>query len=44
MCCSRDAIRGAVPSLRLEQYFMCFRMMGAAAGGMLPVTYALLAE
>jgi len=36
------AICGAMPSLRWN-VFMCF-MMGAAAGGMLPVTYALLAE
>ena len=36
------AICGAMPSLAWN-IFMCF-MMGAAAGGMLPVTYALLAE
>lgn len=36
------AICGAMPSLSWN-VFMCF-MMGAAAGGMLPVTYALLAE
>jgi putative MFS transporter len=36
------AICGAMPSLAWN-VFMCF-MMGAAAGGMLPVTYALLAE
>ena len=36
------AICGAMPSL-VWNIFMCF-MMGAAAGGMLPVTYALLAE
>jgi putative MFS transporter len=36
------AICGAMPSLPWN-VFMCF-MMGAAAGGMLPVTYALLAE
>lgn len=36
------AICGAMPSLYWN-IFMCF-MMGAAAGGMLPVTYALLAE
>jgi putative MFS transporter len=36
------AICGAMPSFGWN-VFMCF-MMGAAAGGMLPVTYALLAE
>ena len=36
------AICGAMPSLAWN-VGMCF-MMGAAAGGMLPVTYALLAE
>ena len=36
------AICGAMPSLTWN-IIMCF-MMGAAAGGMLPVTYALLAE
>jgi putative MFS transporter len=36
------AICGAMPSLAWN-VFMCF-LMGAAAGGMLPVTYALLAE
>jgi putative MFS transporter len=36
------AICGAMPSLAWN-LFMCF-LMGAAAGGMLPVTYALLAE
>lgn len=36
------AVCGAMPDLRWN-IFMCF-MMGAAAGGMLPVTYALLAE
>ena len=36
------AICGAMPSLAWN-ILMCF-MMGAAAGGMLPVTYALLAE
>src|SRR3954465_3302602 len=36
------SICGAMPSLAWN-VFMCF-MMGAAAGGMLPVTYALLAE
>jgi putative MFS transporter len=36
------SICGAMPSLQWNIY-MCF-MMGAAAGGMLPVTYALLAE
>jgi putative MFS transporter len=36
------AICGSMPSLHWN-IFMCF-MMGAAAGGMLPVTYALLAE
>ena len=36
------AICGAMPSLPWN-VFMCF-LMGAAAGGMLPVTYALLAE
>lgn len=36
------AICGAMPSLSWN-VFMCF-LMGAAAGGMLPVTYALLAE
>jgi putative MFS transporter len=36
------AICGAMPSLAWN-IVMCF-MMGAAAGGMLPVTYALLAE
>ncbi|MBV9930035.1 MAG: MFS transporter [Alphaproteobacteria bacterium] len=36
------AICGAMPSLAWN-VFMCF-MMGIAAGGMLPVTYALLAE
>jgi putative MFS transporter len=36
------AICGTMPSLAWN-VFMCF-MMGAAAGGMLPVTYALLAE
>jgi putative MFS transporter len=36
------AICGAMPSLAWN-IAMCF-MMGAAAGGMLPVTYALLAE
>lgn len=36
------AICGAMPSLTWN-VVMCF-MMGAAAGGMLPVTYALLAE
>jgi len=36
------AICGTMPSLAWN-IFMCF-MMGAAAGGMLPVTYALLAE
>ena len=36
------AICGSMPSLGWN-IFMCF-MMGAAAGGMLPVTYALLAE
>lgn len=36
------SICGAMPSLGWN-IFMCF-LMGAAAGGMLPVTYALLAE
>ena len=36
------SICGAMPSLAWN-VGMCF-MMGAAAGGMLPVTYALLAE
>lgn len=36
------SICGAMPSLGWN-LFMCF-MMGAAAGGLLPVTYALLAE
>jgi putative MFS transporter len=36
------AICGAMPSLAWN-VFMCF-LMGAAAGGMLPITYALLAE
>lgn len=36
------SICGAMPSLQWNMA-MCF-MMGAAAGGMLPVTYALLAE
>ena len=36
------SICGAMPSLYWN-VFMCF-LMGAAAGGMLPVTYALLAE
>lgn len=36
------AICGAMPSLAWN-IFMCF-LMGLAAGGMLPVTYALLAE
>jgi putative MFS transporter len=36
------SICGAMPSLEWN-IFMCF-LMGAAAGGMLPVTYALLAE
>jgi putative MFS transporter len=36
------SICGAMPSLNWN-IFMCF-LMGAAAGGMLPVTYALLAE
>ena len=36
------SICGAMPSLYWN-IFMCF-LMGAAAGGMLPVTYALLAE
>ena len=36
------SICGAMPSLSWN-IFMCF-LMGAAAGGMLPVTYALLAE
>ena len=36
------AICGSMPSLAWN-IFMCF-LMGAAAGGMLPVTYALLAE
>jgi putative MFS transporter len=36
------SICGAMPSLAWN-IFMCF-MMGLAAGGMLPVTYALLAE
>lgn len=36
------SICGAMPSLWWN-VFMCF-LMGAAAGGMLPVTYALLAE
>lgn len=36
------AICGAMPSLEWN-VFMCF-IMGAGAGGMLPVTYALLAE
>jgi len=36
------AICGAMPSLAWN-IFMCF-LMGIAAGGMLPVTYALLAE
>ena len=36
------SICGAVPSFHWN-LFMCF-LMGAAAGGMLPVTYALLAE
>lgn len=36
------SICGAMPSLAWN-IFMCF-LMGAAAGGMLPVTYALLAE
>lgn len=36
------SICGAMPSFAWN-IFMCF-MMGAAAGGMLPVTYALLAE
>ena len=36
------SICGAMPSLNWN-IFMCF-MMGLAAGGMLPVTYALLAE
>jgi putative MFS transporter len=36
------SICGAMPSLEWNM-FMCF-LMGAGAGGMLPVTYALLAE
>ncbi|HVC29963.1 MAG TPA: MFS transporter [Steroidobacteraceae bacterium] len=36
------SICGAMPSLRWN-LFMCF-LMGASAGGMLPVAYALLAE
>jgi putative MFS transporter len=36
------SICGAMPSFQWN-LFMCF-LMGAAAGGMLPVTYALLAE
>jgi putative MFS transporter len=36
------AVCGAMPSFAWN-VFMCF-LMGAAAGGMLPVTYALLAE
>lgn len=37
-----SSICGAMPSFAAN-LFMCF-LMGAAAGGMLPVTYALLAE